>query len=186
MQNATAVELTFRDWLDNFAPRNLVQSEQNMQMIADYIAEKRQGIVTTTTLNQAVEALRGQLAFVHEPSAREKETAEAKKAEARQRRDYQNSIKDRSVTEVQNRNAQDATEAKQKAEAKELANLKSEIAREIGNYIAGHPSGGTNYSATEEGRGKLQKVAGAYPLLKTVAEAKQVLENVRSAKYKLP
>ena len=183
MQTAD-VNSIFRVWRNKFAPKNLIDSDKTAQLLAEYVAANYEGIVSIETLNAAAAAL-GTQVVTPEPSQREKDAARAAKEQARQRRDYQDSIKQRSVTEVQKINSQDADAAKAVRDAKELATLKSEIAREIGNYIVGHPSGGTNYSATEEGRSKLQKVAGAYPLLKTVAEAKAVLDAVKTAKYKL-
>ena len=91
----------------------------------------------------------------------------------------------RHVDDVRADNATAADKAKQDAEAKALAQTKSEITREITSYVKGHHSGNVNYAATESGQAKLQEVAGNYLQLTNLADAKRVLQDVRSVKQQL-
>jgi hypothetical protein len=201
IQSNDEILRVFDEWGRNFAPSNFVQNEKNAKLLFDHVV-KMHGVVSISGLNEAVNALAGQLDLTplqkktreqilaeHQADERARharEVEESKKQQARSRREYQESLKHQTVKGVQEINAESAAAAKNAADAKELQTIKSKIAREISDYLAGHPSGRTNYSLTEHGRNKLNKEAGNYQAVTVVAEANRVLENVRAAKSRLP
>jgi hypothetical protein len=183
MQNNEQIISIWTDWKNFDAPKNLIDTEQTSQLLADYIAQNFQGVVSRTALNAAVTALASKV-VKQEPTKAERDAKQAAKQ-------YLDTVKnkpgrsDRDVQEVQRRNAEDATSVKKAAEAKELATIKAEIAREISSYVKGHPSGHTDYSRTEDGQTKLRAVAANYNQLTSINAVKTVLESVRAAKQRL-
>jgi hypothetical protein len=186
-----AVALSMAEVVKRLAPAVLANLQTNADHIAWYL-QKNNLAWNVDNIQSAIWALHqnGRMLWDVDPvelSGREKALAQAKAQEARQRRDYQNSIKDRSPVEVAKKNAEDAAEAKKIAEAKELANIKSQIFREIDSYQVGHPSGrGYDYTRQDAGKKKLNEAAGNYLAIVSVTEANRVLENVKVVKYRLP
>jgi hypothetical protein len=175
-QSTTEINMTFRDWLDNFAPKWMIQSERNFGLLADYIRDHRQGIVTTTVLNQTAETLRSQLDVVKEPTQQEISDI----LSAKMRRDYLNSIKPQpKVDWVEKVNAKKAADDT----AKEIKRIESLITSEIDGY-GDVSSGKYNYSSTDSKRDSLRSVRDKYHR-KTVDNVSQALMAVRAAKMKL-
>jgi hypothetical protein len=183
MQSNDEILRVFTDWKTFHAPKNLIDNENTTTLLADYIAKNHGGSVSFTSLNFAVATL-GPKVITPEPTEKEKAAAFAKKMEAKMRADYQNSIKQKSVVETKKNNAQDAAEAKKAADAKELANLKSEIAREIDTHMVGHHSGGVNYTRTYSERNTLRNILAQHKC-DTIEGAKHALSAVVGAKNKL-
>jgi hypothetical protein len=171
-QGTTEINLVFRDWLENFAPKTLIESDRNMVLIAEYIGTKRQGIVTTTTLNQAVTALGNQLEYKKVPSPIEKAfTADANA--------LKRNLNARSEAFTQKR----VVTVEDKAVEKELQGIKDEISREINSFsVASH--GFPNYARTESGQKALRDVLAQHDT-RTVGNAKLALSAVRMAKGRL-
>jgi hypothetical protein len=183
MQTHDEIFRVITDWKTFHAPKNLIDNENTMTLLADFIAKNHSGSVSFTSLNAAVAAL-GSKVVTPELTEKEKAAAFATKMEAKMRKDYLDSLKVKSVVETQKNNAQDAAEAKKAADAKELANLKSEIAREIDGHIVGHPSGGVNYTRTNSERDTLRGVLAQHKC-DTIEGAKHALSAVVGAKNKL-
>ena len=167
----------------------------NLQTNADYIAlylEKNKLEWNADNAVAAINALHaeGKIMWLVDPIPPAQPTKAERDAKAAAQQ-FRDSIKNKPkpyavVGDVQNINASDAQATKQAAEAKQLESLKAEIAKEINGYFVGHPSGGRNYGRSEEGQNKLRAVASNYNQLTSVDAAKRVLENVKTAKHKLP
>jgi hypothetical protein len=171
----TEINLVFRDWLDNFAPAGFIESEHNVTLLADYIRDHRQGIVTTTTLNQTAETLRDQLEFAPPPKV--KTAAEiAEEGNAKMRADYmksiapQESFDDKVARDKQTRLAVEA--AKAQADAKGL------IALAISGYQCYKTNGsGVDYPSSEMVQRELGTVKfGDY--VHTLAAVQQIIQEL--------
>jgi hypothetical protein len=179
-QGTTEINLVFRDWLDNFAPAGLIESERNVTLLADYIRDHRHGIVTTTTLNQAVVALGSQLEFVREPTAAEKAAEAAKKAEARMQRDLLDSLKPQPTFE--DRVKAEKAQREAEAEAKKQQAAQREINRLIDNYTINLGPGRIDYARSEYFREQLRgikvKKNGKYDAILTLRKVQEALSNL--------
>jgi len=155
MQNITEINLVFQDWLDNFAPRNLVHSEQNSQLIADYIATKRHGIVTTTTLNQAVEDLRDQLEFAKELPQKTQAQMTAEFVAKEQKRILREKLENSKPFDIEARNKVAETE---KAEVKRQAVAQAQIENIVANYSVNAGPGRIDASKSQAGQAALRGI----------------------------
>jgi hypothetical protein len=178
----------------------------DLQINADHIRHhmnRNQLAWTADNIVSTVWSLRGTILWDKDPveqTASQKEIERAKKLEAKMRKDYLDSIKDRSIEQKEKNNAADAQDAAKIAEEKETKTLRSQIFRKIDSYFVGHHSGlGRDYSRTESGQDKLRHVLasvvggrasdGLDKLLARVTNvqvAKTALAAVDDASYKLP
>jgi hypothetical protein len=185
---------------ERLAPAKLQPLHSNADQIAHYIDRNGLNGLSVDDWMVAISVLHaeGKLLWKIEPvekTAAQKAAEDAKKQEARMRRDYLNSIKQKDVQEVQRNNASDAQDAKNIAAEKELKSIKSEIRSRIEGYKANHPSVGIDYARTESGQTALRnilagKVGGGGSLEQlllrvTLVNGKDVLSAVNAAFYKM-
>jgi hypothetical protein len=185
-QSQSEVQRICSDWSQHFAPADLIDSQANADAIMVYISQRLGGVVTTSNLNQAVQALRaeGKLQLVPPPPAKTPEQVqidainEQSKRWQKQHWETLNQTKERNfAAEVDAANAE-------KARIKEQADAERTIANIISNYTCGHARLGNviDYAETERRQKELRtletRVGGKRDAVKTLALVREAISKL--------
>ena len=166
------------EWARNFCPPNVIPNENNAKLIVEHCFAKH-GIVSISGLSQSAQDLGAALDLVPEPpklTPQQKLEQAAAKEQARQRKDYLDSIRQQESFEDRVR----VDEAKKKSEkaTKDQADAKNQLELAVAAYQA-YGLGRVDYLATEtvqkDLRGVFITVKGKRDYVRTLEFVKRVL-----------
>lgn len=151
------------DWLQNFAPADLIRNgelgQANAKALLDYIDQSLGGVITVSGLVSAEKALReaGKLQLIAPPSAEQVQIEAINEQSERWKRQHYEAVS-------QNKERNFAAESRAKAEAearvKEQADAEATIQAAINGYTCNHPrlANHIDYARTEQFRKDLRKI----------------------------
>jgi hypothetical protein len=183
MQSREEMSRIWTDWKSLYAPKNFIDDDNSQVLLADFVVTHYGGVPSFTALNAAVVALASQV-LTPEPTPAQIEADLAAKANARQRREYLDSLKPQETLEQQKLSQKRIRQTQKAVNEKELKSINSLIDHEINGYVVGHANGHTDYAKTNYGQADLRVVRDKYPR-NTLENAKAALSAVRTAKVKL-
>jgi hypothetical protein len=173
MQSQTEVLRVVRDWAELYAPSNLIKDKRTAELLVDWVIKNDGEIVSFSGLNNAVAALGSQV-LTPEPSRAELQAAADAKAEARQRRDWLDSIKPQPSFEA--RVKADADKRAKESAAKAQKDAAGLIQLAIEGYQCYRINGGgVDYGATEMVRQDLRTIRFGDDNILTLEAVKAVI-----------
>lgn len=154
VQSKDEIIRIFDEWGRQYAPSNLIQSEKNATLLADYVL-KTYGIVSITYLSEAMNALAPQLDWIPQPKPKTQEEL-AREFEARE---FQRIQKEKADNEKGfEHNQKMAVEARKAQEARRQEAAQNSIEELIGNYSVNAGPGRIDHAKSEAGRKTLRGI----------------------------
>jgi hypothetical protein len=182
MQSHQEKERVFIEWLTNYAPKDLIHSESNEILIADYLRLHFASVVSVTNLNAAVANIPNlerlpqksaqELAVEVLKAQRKKEEEDAKRGEAKMRKDYLDSLESHKPLEER------PGKKKELDDQAEVAKINKEIDSYINRYTCNNPSGlGMDFPRTEARQKEMRKIKAGFG--NTIKEREAALKAVK-------
>jgi hypothetical protein len=152
VQSIDEINRVYADWEANYKPSNLVNSDANIKLVADYIATQFGGITSVSNLCAAVVALNGQLSKIKGPTPEEQMRAYEARETKRRLQEAADNAKPRDWGKADESNKA----AKLKAKAFEEAT--NTINALILNFTVNGRPGEIDYAATQCAQEALREI----------------------------
>ena len=181
-QSIQEANRVFEEWLTNYAPEDLVHSDSNGTLIADYLRLHFASVVSVTNLNAAVANIPNlerlpkksaqELAAEVLKAQRKKDREDAKHLEAKMHKDYLASLESHKPL------AERPGAKKALDDQAEVAKINKEIDSYINRYTCNNPNGlGMDFSRTESRQAEMRKIKAGFG--NTIKEREAALKAVK-------
>jgi hypothetical protein len=186
-QTYQEAERVFVEWVTNYAPKDLIRSDFNSRLLADYVSLHFGGLTSITNLNAAAANIPNLQRLPKKSAAeiaegiikeqRAKEREDAKRGEAKMHKDYINSLESHKPSSAR------PVAKKILDDQEDIAKVNKEINSYINRYTCNNRIG-IDYATTDTRRGELRKIAAGFG--NTIKEREAALKAVKQAYFSYP